>query len=128
MSEHSIRDVGKSPRPEGEAAPREPLVDRLRRLPPGVVLLTIAAVLSLGFLLIQLASRTASVEVLTSAALVAGLIYVGVAAACGRATWRLGKAGRMWPALFFAFLGGCAAIGAALAFAGALVLFLALGF
>jgi hypothetical protein len=113
------------------AAPRQPpvpLKDRLRRIPPGVAVLTVAAVLSLGFLLFEIGSRTASVQLLTSAGLVCGIVYVAVTVACFSATVRLGVAGRLWPALAVAFVGGSAAFVAAGAFAGALLLFLALGF
>ena len=108
--------------------PAMPLAERLRRIPPGIAILTVAAILSLGFLLLQIASRTASVQLLTSAGLVCGMVYVAVAMACAAATWRLGHEGRFWEAMLVAFIGGCAAFVAAGSFAGALVLFLALGF
>jgi hypothetical protein len=108
--------------------PAMPLAERLRRIPPGIAILTLAAILSLGFLLFQIANRTASVQLLTSAGLVCGMVYVAVAMACAAATWRLGHEGRFWAATLVAFVGGCAAFVAAGSFAGALVLFLALGF
>ena len=108
--------------------PAVPLSERLRRIPPGIAILTLAAILSLGFLLFQIASRTASVQLLTSAGLVCGMVYVAVAMACTAATWRLGHEGRFWAAMLVAFIGGSAAFVAAGSFAGALVLFLALGF
>jgi hypothetical protein len=121
LGEAPLREI-----PRGE--PAIPLKERLRRIPPGVAVLTLAAVLSLAFLLFEIASRTASVQILTSAGLVCGIVYVAVAIACSAATWRLGHEERLWTALLVAFIGGCAAFVAAGSFAGALVLFLALGF
>ncbi len=100
----------------------------LRRVPPWVYFLGVAAIASLGFLLAQLLSRTASVPLLTSAAVVAGLVWVVVAAAASAGTLRMRQEDRFLPSLLFALLAGFAAIGSAVAFAGALVLFMALGF
>ena len=121
--------LGEDPlRPMPPPPPGVPLTERLKHIPPGVAFLTVAAVLSLGFLLYEIASRTASVALLTSAGLVCGLVYVAVTVGCAEATWRLGHEGRLGPALLVAFIGGCAAFVAAGSFAGALLLFLALGF
>ncbi len=109
-------------------APRPTLAQRLRRVPPGAIFLGTAAVASLGFLLAQLASRTASVPLLTSAAVVAGLVWVVVAGASSAGTLRMRQEGRLLESFLFALLAGFAAIGSAVAFAGALVLFMALGF
>lgn len=108
--------------------PKLPLSERLKRTPPALVILTVAAIGSWGFLAWQLASRTAPISVLTSCAVVTGLVYVAVTIVCAIATYRAGSEGRIGRALLLAFIGGVAAIVAALSFAGALVLFLALGF
>ena len=121
--------LGEDPlRPMPPPPPGVPLTERLKRIPPVVAILTVAAVLSLGFLLYEIASRTASVALLSSAGLVCGLVYVAVTIGCSAATWQLGHEGRLGMALLVAFIGGCAAFVAAASFAGALVLFLALGF
>jgi hypothetical protein len=104
------------------------LMNRLKRLPPGVVILTLAAILSTAFLVVQLVSRTASVQLLTSAALVCGMVYVVVAIACLVAVFRLRDEKRLGLSMLIAFIGGCAAFVASGAFFGALVLFLTLGF
>ena len=114
--------------PERAERPKLPLSERLKRTPPAVVILTIAAVGSSGFLVWQLASRTAPISVLTSSAVVTGLVYVAVTIVCTFATYRAGSEGRTGRAFLLAFIGGISAIVAALSFAGGLVLFLALGF
>jgi hypothetical protein len=114
--------------PERAERPKLPLSERLKRTPPAVVILTIAAVGSSGFLAWQLASRTAPISVLTSSAVVTGLVYVAVTIVCTIATYRAGYEGRTGRAFLLAFIGGISAIVAALSFAGGLVLFLALGF
>ena len=114
--------------PEKAVRPRLSLSERLKRTPPALVILTIAAVGSWGFLAWQLASRTAPISVLTSSAVVTGLVYVAVTIVCTVATYRAGSEGRTGRAFLLAFIGGIAAIVAALSFASALVLFLALGF
>jgi hypothetical protein len=114
--------------PERAERPKLPLSERLKRTPPAVVILTIAAVGSSGFLAWQLASRTAPISVLTSSAVVSGLVYVAVTISCTIATYRAGYEGRTGRAFLLAFIGGISAIIAALSFAGGLVLFLALGF
>jgi hypothetical protein len=114
--------------PERAERPKLPLSERLKRTPPALVILTIAAVGSSGFLAWQLASRTAPISVLTSSAVVTGLVYVAVTIVCTIATYRAGYEGRTGRAFLLAFIGGISAIVAALSFASALVLFLALGF
>jgi hypothetical protein len=102
--------------------------ERLRRIPPSLVILSLAAVLSVGFLIAQIASRVAPVPVLLSSGVVTGLVYVMVAVVAAMACWRAGHEGRVWTAILLAIVGGVAAIVASLSFAGALVLFLVLGF
>jgi hypothetical protein len=114
--------------PERAERPKLPLSKRLRRTPPALVILTIAAVGSWGFLAWQLASRTAPISLLTASAFVTGLVYVAVMLVCTIATYRAGYEGRTGRAFLLAFIGGISAIVAALSFAGALVLFLTLGF
>jgi len=108
--------------------PRLSLAERLKRTPPALVILAIAAIGSTGFLVYELASRTAPIAVLSSAAFVTGLCYVAITVVCAVATYRSSSDGRTWRALLLAFIGGTAAIIAAMSFAGGLVLVLALGF
>ncbi len=103
------------------------LAERLRRTPPALVILTLATVGSTGFLAYELASRTAPIALLSSAAAVTGLCYVATTIVCALAAYRAGSEGRTWRALLLAFIGGSAAIVAAMSFAAGLVLVLALG-
>ena len=57
-----------------------------------------------------------------------GLCYVAITVVCAVATYRSSSDGRTWWALLLAFIGGTAAIIAAMSFAGGLVLVLTLGF
>ena len=116
---------------DGEAdeapRPRLSISERLRRTSPVLVILALAAIGSTGFLLYELASRTAPIAVLSSAAFVAGLCYAAITVFCAEATYRFSSDGRTWRALLLAFIGGTAAIIAAMSFASGLVLVLTLG-
>jgi hypothetical protein len=114
--------------PDEAPRPRLSLAERLRRTPPALVILALAAFGSTGFLFYELASRTAPIAVLSSAAFVTGLCYVAITVVCAVATYRSSSDGRTWLALVLAFIGGTAAIIAAMSFAGGLVLVLTLGF
>jgi hypothetical protein len=114
--------------PERVERPKLPISERLKRTPPALVILTIATVGSSGFLAWQLASRTAPISLLTASGVVTGLVYVAVTIVCAVATYRAGYQGRTGRAFLLASVGGVSALAAALSFAGALLLFLALGF
>ncbi|MGD0020543.1 MAG: hypothetical protein ABSD62_14985 [Candidatus Limnocylindrales bacterium] len=114
--------------PEEAEPPRLPLSERLKRTPPALVFLTLAAIGSTGFLAFELSTRTAPIAVLSSASVVVGICYVAITIVCAIATYRAGSDGRTRLAFLLAFIGGSAAIVAAMSFAGALVLVLALGF
>jgi hypothetical protein len=105
-----------------------PLAERLKHTPPALVILALATVGSTGFLFFELASHTAPIQVLTSVSIVTGLVYVVDMVVCAISSYRSANDGRTRRAYLLAFLGGSAAIIAALSFAGALILFLALGF
>jgi hypothetical protein len=109
------------------AVPKMPLSERLKRTPPALVILTLAAIGSTGFLFLELASRTAPISVLSSASVVTGMVYLIVTVVSGVYTYRAGLEGRTRLAFLLAFIGGTAAIIAAVSFAGALLLVLALG-
>jgi hypothetical protein len=114
---------------ENEAeAPALTVGQRLRRISPVAVILGIAAIGSLGFLLAQLASHTAPINVLISISSVTGVIYAACAVVGAVASYRAAIAGRTARAFALAFVGGSAAIVACGAFAGAALLYLALGF
>jgi len=104
------------------------LVQRLRRISPAVVLLGLAAGVSLGALLAQLASHTSPIPLLTSLAVVTGLIYAAIAIICAVAAYRSASGGEGRVSFLLAFVGGSAAIVACGSFAGATLLVLALGF
>jgi hypothetical protein len=108
--------------------PAIPWSERLKRTPPALVILTLAAVLSTGFELYELSTRTAPISILTSAAVVMGLVYVIVAVVATVATYRAATDGRAVRSYVLALVGGISALVAAGSFAGALILFLALGF
>lgn len=111
-----------------EDQPKLSLAERIKRTPPALVILTLAAIGSTGFLGYELERRTAPIAVLSSGAFVAGLCYVAISIVCGVATYRAGSDGRTLRAFVLAFIGGTAAIIAFASFAGGLVLVLALGF
>ena len=114
--------------PDIATTPPLSLLERVRRIPPAAVFLTVAAVGSTGFLAYELGTRTAPIAVLSSAALVTGIWYVAITVACAIATYRATTDGRTGLAFLLAFIGGTAAIIAAMSFAGGLLLVLALGF
>ena len=104
------------------------LFQELRRMPPGAIILAIAAVGSAGFLIAQVLSHTSPIPVLTSAGVITGLIYSVLTIAAGVASYRAAGDGLAGRSLLLALVGGTAAIIACGSFAGAVVLFLALGF
>ena len=113
---------------EAVARPKLSLSERLKRTPPVVVFLTVAAVGSSGFFLYQLSTRTAPIQVLTTVSVITGLVYLTIAAICSVGTYQAAVDGLARRSYLLAFVGGIAAIVAAGCLALALVLFLALGF
>ena len=101
-------------------------VDRLRRLSPAFVILTVGAIGSLLFLLRAVTSHTTPVAVLLSAGVVTGLIFGVIAVASSVGTWRASQDGRAGRALVLALLGGFAYLVAFGALAGVLVMILVL--
>jgi hypothetical protein len=100
--------------------------DRLRRLSPAPVILTAGSIGSLAFLALAVTSHTTPLPVLMSAAVVTGLIFGVDAAIASVSTWRSGQDGDSGRALLLAVVGGVAALVAAGAFAGTLVMILVL--
>ena len=101
-------------------------VERLRRLSPATVVLTLGSMASLVFLFIAMTSHTTPVAVLLSAAVVTGLIFGADAVIASVVTWRASQNGETGRAFLGAVIGGFASLICFLAFAGTLVLILVL--
>jgi hypothetical protein len=102
------------------------LADRLRRLSPALVLLSIGSIGSLVFLAFAMTSHTTPVPVLLSSAVVTGLAFAVDAVVASFMTWHAGQDGEARKALLLAVVGGTSAVIAAGAFAGTLILMLLL--
>jgi hypothetical protein len=102
------------------------LVERLRRLPPAPVILTVGSIGSLLFLARAVTSHTTPVAVLMSSAVVTGLAFGLDAVIASIATWRSGQDGESGRALLLAVVGGVSALICAGAIAGTLVMILVL--
>ncbi|HEX7496943.1 MAG TPA: hypothetical protein VF344_00555 [Candidatus Limnocylindrales bacterium] len=100
--------------------------DRLRRLSPALVILSILSIGSLVFLAFAMTSHTTPVPVLLSSAVVTGLAFAVDAVVASFMTWHAGQNGEGGKALVLALIGGTSAVIAAGAFAGTLVLALLL--
>jgi hypothetical protein len=101
-------------------------VERLRRLSPAPVLLTIGSIGSFVFLFFAVTSHTTPVAVLLSAAVVTGLIFGADGVIASVITWRASQNGETGMAFFGAIVGGVASLICFGAFAGTLVLILVL--
>ena len=102
------------------------LAERLRRLSPAPVILTIGSLGSLVFLFFSVTSHTTPVAVLLSAAVVTGLIFGADAVIASVTTWRASQDGETGMAFLGAIVGGVASLICFGAFAGTLVLILVL--
>lgn len=80
--------------------------ERLRRLPPALVILTAVSVGSLIFLLLALTSHTTPVPVLMSAGVVTGLSFGADAVISSVATWKAANDGESGQAVLLAVVGG----------------------
>jgi hypothetical protein len=101
------------------AARREP-----RRFSPGIVILAVALIGSLGYGLYAITVRDASqIPLLASGAAVLGVVFIALALYSLSATWRAGIEGRSARSLALGLVGGFAAIVGSGAFAGAIILF-----
>jgi hypothetical protein len=95
-----------------------------RRISPGLIFLLVAVVGSVVYLIYAITVRDASqIPLLASGAVVLALVFGALAIYSLRATWRAGGEGRGGRAMLIALVGGIAAIAAAGALAGALILF-----
>jgi hypothetical protein len=86
------------------------------------VLVAVALVLSLAYAAYVLAARDASIPLLTSGAVVLGIVFVAIAFVGARAAWRSSVAGHDARAFGHAILGGFASLFAAACFAAAVIL------
>ncbi len=101
-------------------------VERLRRLPPAPVILTLGSLGSLAFLLLAVTSHTTPLAVLLSAAVVTGMIFGLDAVIASVVTWRASQAGEVGRAFLAAAAGGLASLVSFGAFAGTLIMILVL--
>jgi hypothetical protein len=89
------------------------------------VILAIALIGSVAYVLFAITVRDPSqIPLLTSGAVVLGIVFAALAAFCARATWRAGLEARNGRAVGLGIVGGIAAIIAAGCFAGAVILVL----
>ena len=102
------------------------LVERVRRLRPAPVVLTVCSVGAIVFLARAMTSHTTPVPVLLSAGVVSCLVFGIDAGAASLGTWRASREGLTRRALLLSALGGVTALISAGAFAGVLVLVLVL--
>jgi hypothetical protein len=109
-----------------EEAPPRTVVERIRTLQPVPVILGIASLGSLAFLVQAATSHVTPVSVLMSAGVVAAIVFGVDAVAAAMATLRASRDERTGTALALALTGGFAALVAAGAFSGVLVMFLVL--
>jgi len=107
-----------------DVEPRRTFAERLRRISPALVMLSILSLGSLAFLAFAMTSHTTPVPVLLSSAVVTGLAFTVDAVVSSYMTYRAGKNGDAGKALALAVVGGIAAVIAAGAFAGTLILVL----
>jgi hypothetical protein len=100
--------------------------ERLRRLRPAPVILTVGSLGSLFFLLRAVTSHTTPVAVLMSAGVVTGLIFGVDSAIASIATYRATQVGNTARAVVLAVVGGIAGVFCAAALSGVLVMILVL--
>jgi len=100
--------------------------DRLRRLSPAPVLLTLGSIGSLLFDILAVTSHTTPVAVLMSAGVVTGLVFGANAVIASMGTWRATQDGEYGRALLLAGIGGVSALVSTGALAALLVMVLLL--
>ncbi len=120
--------IAQPPNPDGIESPEPtPRRKRGRPLTPVRVTLGIALVASIGAVAYGLLARDATqIPVLTASGYMSGIVFVLLALAGAWAAYRRAQGGQGGRALVYAVLGGIAALLAAVAFAGAIILTLTL--
>jgi len=119
-------DVRTDPRPpDARSGGGSPVPRRERRgVSPGLIILAVALVGSAAYGLYAVSVRDASqIPLLASGAAVLGVVFAALALYPLTATWRAGLEARGLRALFLGLVGGLAAMAAAGAIAGAIILF-----
>ena len=122
-------DAAPSPAADDELEPEDEVLtirDRLRRLSPALVTLTVASVGSALFLVVALTSHTTPVAVLMSAGVVTALVFALDTVICSAATYRFSGTEEFGSALATALLGGISAVICAVAMAATLIMILVL--
>ena len=99
---------------------------RLRRVSPASVILTVGSIGSLIFLAQAMTSHTTPVPVLMSAGVISGLIFAVDVAIAAFATWLSARQGRIGRATLLALLAGMCAMISAGCLSGLLVMILVL--
>ena len=95
-----------------------------RGISPGLVFLVVALVASVAFSAYAITVREASqIPLLASGAVVLAITFGALAGYCLRAVWRSGRSDRAGRTILVGLIGGFAAIAAAGALAGAVILF-----
>jgi FtsH-binding integral membrane protein len=95
-----------------------------RRISPGIVFLVVALVASVAFTAYAITVREASqIPLLAAGAVVLAITFGALAVYCVRAVWRAGRGDQAGRTLLVGVIGGLAAIAAAGAMAGAVILF-----
>lgn len=112
--------------PDEADEPPLTLAQKLRRVPPLLVVLVAGSLGSLFFLVRATTSHTTPVPVLLSAGVVSGLIFAVDAAVSSVATWAASRDGRTGQAFVLAAVGGIAGLFSAGSFAGVMLMILAL--
>ncbi len=101
---------------------------RLPPLSPGLLILAVAVVGSIAFVAFAFTVRdTSQIPLLSAGAAVLGIVFTALMLTAAVATYRAARDGRSGRALVLAILGGLVGMVACGAFAGSLILALALG-
>ncbi|MGA3031130.1 MAG: hypothetical protein ABSE58_10455 [Candidatus Limnocylindrales bacterium] len=111
---------------EDEDEPELTFAERLRRLPPALVILTGGSLGSLVLLFRAVTSHTTPVPVLMGAGVVTGLIFGADAVISSIATWKAAISGESSRAVLLALVGGISYVVSLGAFAGLVVMILVL--
>jgi hypothetical protein len=125
-----VIDLGEQPYEAGSDLDEEELpltlFDRIRRLQPVPVVLTICSVGAFIFLTQAMTSHTTPIPVLMSAGVVTSLVFAIDAGAASVGTLHASREARTRRALLLSILGGVSAIVSAGAFSGVLIMVLVL--
>jgi hypothetical protein len=120
----SGRTAGSNGQHAAARRPETPAQGGGRRVSPGLVFLAVAVVGSVVYMAYVITVRDNSqIPLMASGAVVLSIVFMALAAFSFRALLRAGVEGRGGRAVLLAFVGGGAAMAAALGIAGAIILF-----